>query len=262
VIERIILGLLLAGLSSAVAYRLGSLSVSGAFTAFIVGTITLGAGGWTPAVLLVIFFVTSSLFTFLSGLLRPDRQNSFAKGGRRDARQVLANGSLPAFFSLLTIGYPAVDWLPGIVGALAAATADTWATEWGLLAKRQPRRITDWKLVPTGTSGGITLQGTLGSVSGALAIAGLASLLEGSAALILVGLLCGVLGSILDSVLGATLQVQYRCEDCDKVTEQHPHHEACGSETTYYRGIAWIDNDTVNWIANAFGALIALMWLG
>jgi uncharacterized protein (TIGR00297 family) len=261
VIERIGIGVLLAGLLSAGAYRVGALTRSGAYAAAIIGSIVLGAGGWTPAFLLVLFFLSGSLFTFISRRLQPERQAGFAKGGRRDARQVLANGSLPALFSLLSVIFPEVNWLPGIVGALAGAAADTWATEWGLLARRAPRRITDWKQVPPGTSGGITPFGTLGSVSGALVIAGAASLLQYSSELLLVGILSGVLGSALDSVLGATVQVQYCCASCGKITEQHPRHAVCGSETFYHSGISWIDNDIVNWVANTFGALIAIMWV-
>jgi uncharacterized protein (TIGR00297 family) len=168
---------------------------------------------------------------------------------------------LPALFSMLMHVLPVVNWSAGIVGALAAAAADTWATEWGILARRQPRRITDWYPVPAGTSGGITPLGTFGSVLGALLIAGAAGLLNFSTRLILVGLISGLVGSMLDSVLGATIQVQYRCEICDKVTEQHPTHKLCGTETSYHSGIRWVDNDVVNLVANTIGAFIALIWM-
>jgi uncharacterized protein (TIGR00297 family) len=261
VIERILTGLLLAVLLSAGAYRLRALSLNGAIAATLIGTTVVGAGGWKPAILLVLFFLSSSLFTRMSQLLKPDRQASFAKGGRRDARQVLANGVMPALFSLLMQIFPEVNWSAGIVGALAAATADTWATEWGVLARRQPRRITDWHPVPTGTSGGITPLGIFGSALGALLIAAAAGLLDASAHFLILGLISGLVGSILDSVLGATVQVQYRCKTCDEVTEQNPTHKVCGTETSYHSGIRWVDNDVVNLVANASGALLALIWM-
>lgn len=260
-IERALLGFLLATVLSAGAYRLQMLSLGGALVAASIGTIVLAAGGWTAAILLVLFFVSSSLFTRAAQWIRPDRQASFAKGGRRDASQVLSNGALPAVFAALTWPYPGTNWLLLIVGALAAATADTWATEWGVLTRRQPRRITDWELVPAGTSGGITPLGTLGSAIGALVIAVAASLLEGSADYFFVGVIGGVFGSALDSVLGATIQVQYHCPGCDEQTEQHPAHRVCGTQTTFLRGITWVDNDVVNLIANGSGALIALLWM-
>ncbi len=84
--------------------------------------------------------------------------------------------------------------------------------------------------------------------------------MSGSSEFMLVGLSGGVFGSALDSVLGATVQVQYFCSTCEKVTEQHPVHATCGTQTDYHSGIGWIDNDVVNLLANAFGALITLMW--
>lgn len=261
-VERTIIGLLLAVLLSAAAYRVRTLTSSGAIAAAVTGTIVLGLGGWTSAVLLVVFFLSSSLLTRISGFIKPEMKAVFAKGGRRDARQVLANGALPAVFSILTVTNPGVNWLAGVVGALAAATADTWATEWGLLARRHPRRITDWKHVPPGTSGGITPIGTLGSLLGALLIGATASLLEASFQFLFAALVGGVLGSAFDSVLGATVQAQYLCGECGRVTEQHPVHKVCGTKTGYHSGLAWINNDLVNLFANAFGTLTALVWMG
>ena len=259
-IGRTVLGLLLAGLLSAGAYRTGALSRSGALAAAGIGTIVLGAGGWTPALLLVFFFLSSSLFTRASRALQPDRQALFAKSGRRDASQVLANGSLPAFFVLLMLFAPGVDWMAAVVGALASATADTWATEWGVLAKRKPRRITDWELVPAGTSGGITPLGTFGSVLGSLSVGVVAGLLQADPRYTLIVIFSGLLGAALDSVLGATMQTQFHCPVCGVFTEQHPLHRQCGTATRYHSGFRWVDNDVVNLIANAFGALLALLW--
>jgi uncharacterized protein (TIGR00297 family) len=259
-IEWTVLGILLAGLLSALAYRTGALSKSGALAAAGIGTIVLGVGGWSPALLLVFFFISSSLFTRLSRVLKPERQTLFAKSGRRDASQVLANGTLPAIFALLLVFASGVDWMVAIVGALASATADTWATEWGVLAKREPRRITDWEFVPAGTSGGITPLGTLASLLGSLMIGVVAGLLQGEARYILVAMFSGLLGAALDSVLGATIQAQYRCTVCGVHTEQHPLHSQCGTETRYHSGLRWVNNDVVNLTANTFGALLALIW--
>lgn len=261
VLGRIILGLAFAVALSSAGYGLRALSRSGAFAAVVIGTVVLGAGGWTPAILLVLFFASSSLFSRLSSRVRPDVHAAFAKSSRRDARQVLANGALPACFSILIAAFPGAGWLTGVVGSLAAATADTWATEWGVLARRPPRRITDWKLVPAGTSGGVTPVGTLGSIFGALGIGAAAYLLEGSSRLLLAGLLAGLLGSAFDSVLGATVQVQYICSTCGKQTEQHPNHGTCGTQTSYSSGMRWVDNDVVNLAANLFGAVSALIWM-
>src|SRR5437879_10743183 len=130
-------------------------------------------------------------------------------GGRRNARQVLANGGVAAAAAL------AGSW-PAAAGAIAAATADTWATEIGSFSPVAPRLVTTWERVTRGASGGITPLGTAGGVAGAVAIAALALLVEprgaapGSA--VLVG--AGVAGTLADSLLGATVQGLYERPGC------------------------------------------------
>ena len=67
----------------------------------------------------------------------------------------------------------------------------------------------------------------------------------------------GLGGSLLDSLLGATLQAIYHCPDCDRQTERHPRHH-CGTETMQVRGLSWMDNDRVNLAATLFAPLLAL----
>jgi uncharacterized membrane protein len=70
----------------------------------------------------------------------------------------------------------------------------------------------------------------------------------------------GVVGMMLDSLLGATVQASYYCESCDATTET-PLHE-CGRTLTLRRGWAWVDNDVVNLAATASGGAVALaLWV-
>jgi uncharacterized membrane protein len=72
--------------------------------------------------------------------------------------------------------------------------------------------------------------------------------------------LAGLLGSLFDSFLGATVQVIYRCPACEKETERHPRH-LCGAETTQIRGWRWFNNDWVNFACSLAGAILSVILL-
>jgi uncharacterized membrane protein len=137
--------------------------------------------------------------------------------------------------------------------------ADTWSTELGLLSPVSPRMITNGKKVEQGTSGGVTLAGTLAALAGATLV-GLAAIIfsAGQAWLfnLIVIVLGGLIGSLFDSVLGATMQAIYWCPICNKETERHPTH-TCGSPTSQVRGWSWINNDVVNLACSLMGAIVA-----
>jgi len=182
----------------------------GVAAALGVGLATGFGLGWRGLLLLLGFFVSSSLLS---------------KKTSRNHRQVIANGGIAALSALLG------SWL-AFAGALAAATADTWATEIGRFSPTPPRLITNGARVPAGTDGGMTLLGTVGGIAGAGLIAGLSvGLGPGGSGLGLVVkvAVAGIIGMLLDSLLGATVQGKVR----------------------------WVDNDVVNLAATLTGAACA-----
>jgi len=269
-ILRLLLGLLLALLISLLAYRARALSKGGAAAAALEGTLIFGLGGLPAAVLLMTFFVSSSVLSRLFARRKSRFEEKFSKGSRRDAGQVLANGGAATLFMLIHGLLPGQVWpWVGFTAALAAVNADTWATELGILSRSTPRLLTDWKPVVPGTSGAVSLVGTLAALTGAGLVALAAGLLWQPATGLSIHLLpffaimtlSGLAGALFDSLLGASVQAIYRCPACDKETERHPTH-TCGTPTQLIRGWTWLNNDLVNTACSLVGAILALaVWL-
>ena len=236
------------------ARRARSLSADGAVGAIIVGTLSVAAG-WDWGALLIAFFVSSTFLSRLGG----DVSGIAAKGGERDAMQVLANGGVFALAAGAFVLRPAAIWQALGAGALAASTSDKWATEIGTRAKARPRSIVTWRPVTAGMSGGVTVPGTLAAVAGTVFVGGVAALLGWPERVATAAIVGGIVGSTADSVLGATLQARRRCPDCNLVTERMVH--SCGAQTAHAGGLRWLTNDGVNAVSSAIGAA-ASIWGG
>ncbi|NIR44769.1 MAG: DUF92 domain-containing protein [Gemmatimonadetes bacterium] len=233
---------------AAAGWKLGALDRDGAIAATAVGGCVLGFGGWGPAVLLVLFFVSASGLSALPGGKGPKSR------GHRNARQVLANGSAAALAAVATGAWN--GWALALAGALAAATADTWATEIGVRSGATPRSILTLEPRRAGTSGAVSWPGTLASAAGAAAIGAVSAWLipeigiAGGAAVAA----AGVAGSLVDSLLGASLQAVYRCPACG-ATPEVSNHLGCPARARRTAGVPGLDNDAVNWLATVVGAL-------
>mgnify|MGYP001146459376 CR=1 FL=1 len=252
-------GFLLSLAISAVAYRGRSLSRSGVLGAIVVGTITFGLGGWRWGLLLIAFFLLASLLSHYRRGQKQALAEKFAKGHRRDLGQVLANGGLGALLAILYFFRPNDLIFSAFLGSMAAVSADTWATELGVLSPSPPRLLTTGKVVPVGTSGGVTLWGIMASIAGALTMGGVAWLLlapgRAATSILLLASSSGFLGSLFDSLLGATLQGIYLCPRCRVETERAFHR--CGCQATHIRGWRWFNNDLVNFASSLLGAIVA-----
>ncbi len=267
---QLILGLALSAFIGAVGYWRQALTVSGLAGAILVGTLIFGLGGWEWGLLLVTFFVSSS---WLSHFRRADKEDvvvEFSKGSRRDLGQTLANGGLGAMLALAFARYPEPLLFAAFLGAMGTVTADTWATELGILSRLPPKLITTGQPVPPGTSGGVSRLGTWSAVAGALLIGTVSTALAQISSLAskgtwsleaisypLLAVVGGVAGSTLDSLLGATVQAIYICDHCGKETENPTHR--CGRATRPVRGWSWLNNDVVNLSSSVLGSLVAVL---
>jgi uncharacterized protein (TIGR00297 family) len=259
-IFRILLGATVAIVIAWAAKRARSLSAGGALAAVVVGTVA-AAAGWNWAILLILYFASSTALSRLGRAQKERRTSSVVeKGGERDAAQVSANGLVFLLAALAMCFRPDALWVALGAGALAASAADTWATEIGTLYGGQPRSILSGRRIEPGTSGGISFAGTVASVAGAAFIALIAFAGNTSAdrriSLAWAVFIAGIAGSVADSLLGATIQSRRWCETCQRETERQVHD--CGTTTIHRKGLAPLNNDVVNFVSTLVGGLLAM----
>jgi uncharacterized protein (TIGR00297 family) len=262
VILRALIGLAIAVVVALAARRARSLSADGAWAAVVVGTASMTAG-WGWGALLLLFFGTGTALSRWRAREKAARTGAVvAKGGERDAAQVLANGGVYAAAALAGSGpwvagwsapWPQA-WAGAAAGALAAAAADTWATEIGTLARGAPRSLRGWRPVPAGTSGAVSAPGTLALVAGAATMA-LAAVTFGLSATAGVGALVGgIAGAVADTLAGAAVQERRWCPRCGAGTERAMHD--CGTATVPAGGVPGLGNDAVNMLCGVVGAVV------
>ena len=241
---------------AALALAAGALTLAGAVAAVVIGALCILAG-WGWAALLILYFLVAVAFSKLGADAKARRTGSVvAKAGGRDAIQVLANGGVFALAAYASTHMTASATLlaAAAAGALAASASDTLATEVGTLVGGEPRSITHWRTVPAGTSGGITVAGSIAMLGGALLVAfsALGMRLTPSVAAVALG---GIAGAVADSLLGALVQERRHCPRCRVATERAIHD--CGTTTEHAGGIVRLDNDLVNLCATIVGAAVA-----
>ena len=254
---RIALSLALGGLVAGAGWRRGALSADGALAATAVGASTFGFGGLPASLSLLTFFATGSM---LSRRAPVPGEVAAAKGHRRDAAQVFANGGIAAT-ALAAAGWGWHGGRAAALGALAAAAADTWASEIGVRSPTPPRSIVTGEPVLPGASGGVTPLGWLAAAAGATVVGVAWALADRrNTTWPVLALASGLAGSFADSVAGATIQAGYRCAACLQPAESPGLH--CGQLRGLVRGRAWITNDVVNCIGTAVGALAGAVLSG
>lgn len=256
----------------ALGYRKGSLSASGALAALFVGATTLGSS-LRAGITLISFYLSSSKLTRLKEELK-EVDDEFKKGGQRNWVQVFCNAFVPAVLAMLMGWWSGLNDQPlsvanwrmytaaagAFLGYYSCCCGDTWASEVGQLSEAEPRLITSLRPVRKGTNGGVTLLGIAASAAGGLFI-GLVfysgSLISPGIRrsdilfvaakqqwiLIPLGLVAGLVGSVIDSTLGATVQFTGFNRKTGKITSK------VGSDVVHISGFPLLTNNGVNLVS-------------
>ena len=190
---------------AALAYALGMVSRGGALGGFVVGTAIYASLGPQGFAILALFVVGGSLLTRLGYGRKRRSGTAEARGGRRGAKNALANCGVAVACALLYAFTSSDALAAAFVASLGAAFADTAESEVGQLYGRAPRLITTLGKVPPGTDGAVSLAGTLAGIAAAALTAALGltlDLVNGPASMLLV-VLAAFLGTVVDSIVGA-----------------------------------------------------------
>jgi len=250
------------------AYRRKSLDLTGAISGFLVMTVHI-ALGYRYGAMLLVFFFTSSKLTKVGEEKKRRVDADFKEGGQRNWTQVLFNSGIAAV--LVVVMWTLTGWqdkcldskestlitslIGGIIGHYSCCNGDTWSSEIGILSDAQPRLITTFKPVRRGTNGGVTIAGLLAAAA-AGSVIGLTFVVVGffttkcahdvalkQLLVIPLSALAGLCGSLIDSLLGATLQFSGFCTVRNKVVGKP------GPTVKKISGVTILDNNGVNLVS-------------
>ena len=210
-----------------ITYKRKSLDLFGSAVMIIMGIVLIFSAGTNWLLLIILFLVMSLLATKYS---KKYKMSLGEFEGRRTSKNVISNGVVACFMAAFGGYY--LPFVGGFIGAIATATADTLASEIGVL-DQNPRLITTFQKVNPGTNGAVSVLGTAVGMAGA-AVIGIAAyflgIMPNALSAILVSIISGTVGCFMDSILGALFENQ-----------------------------GWITNEHVNLIATVVGAIVGIL---
>ena len=274
----IILGFIIMSLLGIVSYKIGFVDITGLISSFAIGIVIWITGGISIFISLLFFFVAAGAATKYKYKIKKEAGVQQENKGRRSWKNVVSSGILPMILSIILYICSINNlnlMLPYIatMGAIGTTTADTLASELGVLSKSKPRLITSLrKKVSRGTVGAVSMEGEkIALLSGAVVgvLGGVFSLLPGMIAwnglmftsieilLIVLGVsFVSFLGCNLDSLFGALFQTRNVCEICGLYTDKKFH---CGYETRKNSGYRFVNNEIINFGSSVMGGVLGIL---
>ncbi len=203
------------------------------------------------------------VFVFLGSIItKKINKNSYsdiiAKTKAKDIIQIIANVSVGTLTLIIYHYTNNKIFYLSFFCIMAESLADTLASDIGILSKKPPINILTLKKSTPGLSGNISFLGLFAAFIGSLLISIVYSTFDFNLTAFLIIIISSIFGCIIDSILGASIQVKYKCPKCELITEKKYH---CNQKTIYYKGLKFINNDTVNFLSNIITMLISIILL-
>lgn len=203
---RLVLAILVTLTFAVAGFVVSGVTLSGAIAGFGVAFALyycIGPGAF--AVLLAVFAITWLATRF--GYAHRESLGIIEDRHGRDAFQVLANLAVSAALAIAGMFFFKQLACIAAIAALCEAAADTVSSECGEAWSDRAYLILGFRRVPAGNDGAVSLPGTLAAIGAAVLVAGVA-VLEGLLPVRLAAFsaFAGFLGTLVDSLLGATLE--------------------------------------------------------
>lgn len=174
----------------------GVLDTKGVLLALFFGAVLLISGGPAYLALMLVFFFLAIVVTKYEYEIKKDLG---LYEHERGWENVLSNGLLPSALAVIS---PIVGPAP-FIASIASVMADKFGSEIGVMDPHDPISLFNLKPVKPGTSGAMSILGTVGSLAGSAAIgASSIFLFQLSPGQGLVIAAIGLIGSVVDSAFG------------------------------------------------------------
>ena len=213
-LTQIIISGILSVALSVIAYRLGMLTFTGALASLVVGY-TVGVFGSIEWLILLVAFTFAGLTATKLDISEKSKYGlQEGEYGERSHKNVFGVGLPACIFAILygvlhvpLNGEYDLALTVAYITTLTVAAADTVASEIGI-RDGKVWLITTFERVRRGTNGGVSVLGTVSSLVAAVFTGTIGWLLifRGIDVYVLIPITMGMVGNLIDSVLGATLE--------------------------------------------------------
>ncbi|XP_038048871.1 transmembrane protein 19-like [Patiria miniata] len=257
--------------------RKKSVTSGGAILGYLVG-FTMLLASYSFFMALLAFFYTASKATRFKAEMKKKIEADYKEGGQRDWLQVISNGGIPTSLAIIYVVDSGFRDLPldfrsrydttwtalALMSAYACCCGDTWASEIGtVMGSKTPRLITTLSKVPVGTNGAVSFVGLLSSAVGGFMVGcgfyiGLLISFSSPAfktatpqwPVMVFAALAGLVGSLIDSLLGALFQYSALDLRTKRVVS------TATTTTEYICGWPVLDNNGVNMLSSLLTSMI------
>ncbi|XP_076904794.1 protein VTE6, chloroplastic-like [Bidens hawaiensis] len=215
------------------------LSLPGIGAAFLLGTLIWRAFGPSGFLLVAVYFVIGTGVTKVKMAQKEAQGVAEKRKGRRGPGSVIGSSAAGCVCALLSV-YGGGDKTfarlceLGFVASFCTKLSDTVSSEIGKAYGKTTYLVTTFKVVPRGTEGAVSVEGTVAGVLASILLASVACFLgEIKMAEAVICVLASQIANVGESVIGAVLQ--------DK------------------EGFKWLNNDAVNVINISLGCILAIL---